>query len=378
MRICYLADGRYVHTHKLLRYFSEHGHEMHLLSFAPMDTGHVLAVERTGARYHGELEQFHVKRWWRTLANVSALKKFLRAEQIDILHCHFLGRNAWFGALSGFHPFIVTVMGGDVTGPEWQPGGDIRERYLTPLALRRADLITCWSKNLTAVIKRFARPGVPVEVIHGGVDLERFSPGPKPEYLRAQMKLPANAKVILSPRLMRPLYNLDVLARAAQKVCAKCADAYFVFAVLPEAKDTAYEARVRDIVASDEQTRERVRFIGAIPHNEMADHFRLADVTVSIPSTDGTPMSVLESMACETPVIVGRIPDYDREYIEPDVTALAVATDNADELAAAILRILSDDELFTSLAVEARVRVTTNGSYEAQMSRLERLYAQLT
>lgn len=374
MRIFYLADGRYIHAHRWLRYFSERGHEMHLLSFAPMGPEHVAAVEEAGGRYHGELGGFHLKRFWLTAGDIFGLRRLLRRERADILHCHFLGRNAWYAALSRFHPFVLTVMGGDVCGPEWRPAGDVRERVLTPFSLRAADLITCWSHRLTAPVRRYARPSTPVEVIHGGVDLRRFSPGERPAYLLERWGLPAGAKVVLSPRLMRPLYNLDRVALAAREVCAADPDVHFLFAFLPEAKDEEYEARVREIVAGDARTAARVHFIGGIPHAEMADHYRLADVTVSVPSTDGTPMSVLESMACATPVVVSRILDYDPHYIEPGRTVLDAPVEDASALAAALLRLLREPGLAARLSTEARRRVVEAGSYEAQMSRMEQLY----
>lgn len=373
MRICYLADGRYIHAHRWLRFFKEHGHEMSLLSFAPMQPHHIAAVEEAGGKYHGELGPFHLKRFWRTVGDLTRLRRFLRRERIDVLHCHFLGVNTWYAALSRFHPLVITVMGGDVCGPDWQPRGDMRERWLTPLALRKADLITCWSNQLTEVVRPFCSPATPIKVIHGGVDLKRFAPSPKPRYLQERWSIPADAKVILSPRLMRPLYNLDKIAMAALKVCAAHPEAYFLFAYLSEAKDEVYEAQVRAIVHNS-QAAERIHFIGAIPHQEMADYYRLADVVVSIPSTDGTPMSVLESMACATPVVVSDIPDYDSYYIEPEKTVLAAKADDAEELARALLRLLEDQILVERLTTEAKRRVESTASYEAQMSRMEQLY----
>lgn len=249
MRICYLADGRYIHARRWLRYFSDRGHEMSLLSFAPMTQHDIDAVEQAGARYLGELCPFHLKRFWHTAAQISRLRRLLRAEKIDVLHSHFVGVNAWYGALSRFHPAVITVMGGDILGEDWKPGPDIRERWLTPFALRNADLITCWSNALTRVVRRYSGPTVPIEVVHGGVQLERFSPGPRPQYLLEKLRLPGTARVILSPRLMRPLYNLDQIAAAAESVCANVPEAYFIFAVLPVAKDEAYEAKIRDILA---------------------------------------------------------------------------------------------------------------------------------
>src|SRR5690348_17507321 len=89
MRICYLADGRYIHSRRWLQYFSNHGHEMFLFSFAPMTEDHVRAVEKTGAKYLGELSPFHLKKFWRTAAQIRRLRKFLRREKIDVLHSHF-------------------------------------------------------------------------------------------------------------------------------------------------------------------------------------------------------------------------------------------------------------------------------------------------
>ena len=377
MRICYLADGRYIHAHRWLKYFSSHGHEMSLFSFAPMTQQHIEAVENSGAKFAGELSPFHLKRVWRTAAQLSRLRRFLRREKIDVLHSHFVGVNTWYGALSRFHPTVITVMGGDILGQDWKPGPDVRERWLTPYALRKADLITCWSNALIDVVRRYSGPGVPIEVVHGGVDLERFSPpDSRPQYLLDRLNLPREARVVFSPRLMRPLYNIDKIASAAATVCAAVPETYFVFAVVPEAKDESYEARVRSIFKQGSAS-ERVRFVGSIPHDEIVDYYRLADVTVSIPSSDGTPMSVLESMACATPVLVSRIPNYDSHYIEDGKTVLMADWRYSGVVATALIKLLQDRALAQRLAAEAKRRVAASASYESQMAKMDQLYQTL-
>src|ERR1044072_870808 len=262
MRICYLADGRYIHTHRWMRYFSNQGDETSLFCFEPVSPEHVEAVEKAGGKYLGELTPFYLKRWWRTAAQILRLRRALRREKIDVLHSHFVGVNTWYGALSRFHPNVITVMGGDILGDDWKPGPDVRERRLTPYALRNADLIACCSNKLVDVVRRCSGPNTPIEVVHGGVDLQRFYAGTsKPQYLLDRLNLPSNARVILSPRLMRPLYNLDKIAKAADNVCAAVPETYFVFAVLPEAKDELYEAQVREILSRG-AAKNRVRFVG--------------------------------------------------------------------------------------------------------------------
>lgn len=377
MRICYIADGRYIHTRRWLSYFSEHGNETHLVSFAPVTPEHVRAIEEAGGRYHGELGNFHLKRFWLTARDMLSLRRLLRREKIDVLHCHFLSHNAWYAALSGFRPLVITVMGGgDVCGPGWQPNGT-HERLLTPFALRHADLITSWSRVMAEAVRPYCRNGTPVEVIHGGVDLTRFHRGPKQEYLRERWKLPAEAKVVFSPRLMRPLSNITQIAAAAGLVCEKVPHTYFLFAAPAEQRNEAYEVEVRRVL-HEAGVADNARFVGPIPHQQMADYHRFADVTVSVPSTDGTPMTVLESMACGTPVVVGDIPDYDPQYFKDGETVLMANPANAASIAQGITKLLLDPALVQRLSTEAERRVRDNGSYESQMSKMNQLYQDLT
>ncbi len=359
-----------------MRYFSERGHEVHLISFAPLETEHLEAIEDAGGKFQGEIIGFHVKQFWRTSKGLLKLKSVLRRERIDLMHCHFLSANAWYAALSGFRPYIITVMGGgDVSGPDWRPQG-VRAGILTPLALRRADLITSWSYQMAKVVKRYCDAETPVEVLHGGVDLARFHPGEKPAYLLERWGIPAAASVVFSPRLMRPLSNIETIARASLEIVKAEPKTYFIFAAPGALRDSDYEQQVRAILKNS-VAESNSRFAGTIPHDEIADYYRLADVTVSIPDTDGTPMSVLESMACGTPTVVGDIPDYDPDYFEPGVTVVTANQKEPGSVAAAVLRLLRRTDQVEALVVEARRRVVANGSYEAQMSRMERLYRSL-
>jgi len=341
-----------------------------------MEPQHTKAVEEAGAIYDGEIGAFHIKRFWLTFQNLYRLRALLSRQKIELLHCHYLSVNTWYAALTQFRPLVITVMGGgDVCGPDWKPTSR-RERVFTPYALRRAALVTCWSPVLARAVRPFCRPETPIEVIHGGIDLKRFRPSSRPTYLLGKWQLPPTAKIVFSPRLMRPLSNIAQIAEAIPYVCKEKQDTYFLFAAPGEERDEGYEAKVREMIAREGYA-SNVRFIGPIAHTEMADYHRLANIAVSIPSTDGTPMSVLESMACGTPVIVGDIPDYDLRYIEPGKTVLNVSLGNAESLAHAILQLLTNRSLANSLSAEARIRVEKSASYEAQMSRMEQLYEQL-
>lgn len=377
MRICYFADGRYIHAERWMKFFVERGHEMHLISFAAVPPERIDALENLGIKYHGTTGNLHLKRIWLTWKDVRLVRSVLKKERIEILHSHFLGTNTWYAALSRFKPHIITVMGGDVIGNDWKPAGDIRERILTPYALRNADAVTAWSPSLALRVEPYVRRGLVVNVVHGGVNLKTFRPAPKPAYLLEQLGIPKESSIIFSPRLMRSLYNIDKIAHAAGLICDERPDTYFLIALPATILDQEYLSRIEKIF-EENSAREKVRFLPTIGHDQMAEYFRLADVVISIPDTDGTPMAVLESMACGTPSVIGELPDYDREYFENEKTTLMVDVKDHVSIAEAILRLLSDKEFATSISGEARARVEKSGGYEYQMSKMEEIYHRVT
>jgi glycosyltransferase involved in cell wall biosynthesis len=355
-----------------MKYFASKGHEMHLISFVDVSAERSGELQRNGITYHGSTGNLHLKRFWHTLNDLRFVRSVLKAQRIDVLHSHFLGTNTWYAALSGFHPHIITIMGGDVIGQDWRPSRSVQERLLTPYALRSADALTAWSSSLADRVRPYVRAGVEIATIHGGVELERFRERPASD-LREQLRIPEKSRVVFSPRLIRELYNIHIIAEAAGLVCRQLPDVFFVLALPETILDEDYVARVRAIFAGN-AAGENVRFVPGIGHDKISDYFHLADATVSIPGTDGTPASVLESMACGTPTVIGDLPDYDKEYFEHEKTAVMVDVRDAGSVASAIIRILTNPDEAADMAFEARRRVFKTGGYEYQMEKMEKIY----
>jgi glycosyltransferase involved in cell wall biosynthesis len=359
-----------------MRYFAERGHEMHLISFAEMSPDDVLRFEKIGIKVHGSTGLVHFKKPWYTLRDLRFVRSVLRRERIDILHSHYLGTNAWYGALSRFHPHIITVMGADVTGPKWKPDQNIQSKVLTPFALRHADHITSWSRIMAEIVRPYCGPKTQIDVIHGGIHLERFQPGEKPTHLLERYRLTASEKLIFSPRLMRPLYNIDKIAEAFCTLRTNDPRIRLMIVAPEHIIDREYKENIAALL-SKHGVEKAVNIIGPLDHSEIADHYRLADVTLSIPDIDGTPMSVLESMACGTPTVIGNLPDYDREYFENEKTTLMVDVKDPDAIAAAITCYFDNSELSRRITEEARSRVVASGGYEYQMEKMDTIYRQV-
>jgi glycosyltransferase involved in cell wall biosynthesis len=303
------------------------------------------------------------------------LRATLRALNADVEHAHFLGPGAWYAALARSCPLVVTVMGGDVCGTEWQPQSTA-DRLLTPYTLRQSDLVTCWSRNLERAVRRLVPARTPIEVIVGGVDTDRFKRVPDSSHVRRQLDLKSDAFVILSPRLFWPIYNIETIVGAMPKVLAIEPRARLVIVKYRASQFPDYEARLERQI-DQLGIRSAIRAIPEIANAEMPAYYSAADCTVSVPATDGTPMTVLESLAVETPVIASDLPDYDDEIFADGQTVIRVKVKDESSLAQAIIRLARDADLGRALGRRGRQVAIVRADYWAEMGRLEDAYARV-
>jgi glycosyltransferase involved in cell wall biosynthesis len=97
----------------------------------------------------------------------------------------------------------------------------------------------------------------------------------------------------------------------------------------------------------------RVRLLGW--RREVAELIAGADLFVLSSRWEGMPNVVLEAMACGRPVVATDIPGT-AELVVPDVTGLLVPRDDPGALAAAIERLLHNQQLAASLGSSGRER----------------------
>ncbi|HLB22651.1 MAG TPA: glycosyltransferase, partial [Dehalococcoidia bacterium] len=101
-----------------------------------------------------------------------------------------------------------------------------------------------------------------------------------------------------------------------------------------------------------------------------------AEVFVSAPSSDGTSVALLQSMAAGCFPIVSDL-ETQREWVEDGVNGFRVPVGAPEALAQAMLRALDDRELRRQAAEANRHIVAERGTNETQMAKMERLYLRL-
>jgi glycosyltransferase involved in cell wall biosynthesis len=115
---------------------------------------------------------------------------------------------------------------------------------------------------------------------------------------------------------------------------------------------------------------------GLIAPQRLAAELARCDVSVSIPLSDATSVSLLESMACGLPVVVSDLP-ANRQWVAGGEGGAVV--DAADPAAVAqALRGLRDDPAGrTHMGAHNRSRVVAQASTASQMDRMAALYTAL-
>ncbi len=119
------------------------------------------------------------------------------------------------------------------------------------------------------------------------------------------------------------------------------------------------------------------RHLGRIEQNWMlAMIYSAADVFVISSLQDNLPNTVLESLACGTPVVgfsVGGIPDM----VRPDITGYLAAAGDVRALRAAIIRLLKDDNIRTEMGIACREIATNEYALQLQASRYVEVYEKM-
>jgi len=379
--LLFIGDPAAIHVQRWLRYFVQAGHEVHLVPYPDL----FVAISE-GLPGQGTLEGVHVHpppggvlgrrlraprgihKKYLVLENVFRARRLIGKHTLELVHAHYVTGPGWIGALAGFHPFVLTAWGSDVNV---DPRRSWVYRQLNKWAIRKADLITTNSDDLRQKLIAMGATAAKVHVIQGGLEIDRFPFQRGNEPLRRQLGL-KDELVVLSTRLLGKVYNLDILVKAIPRVKGEIPNVKFVFVYRGTAEQ---EAELKGLIA-EVGAGEAVILIGPVQNTRMAEYYHLADVFVSIASSEGMPGSLTEAMACGAAPVVSDLPVM-RDWIEPDVNGLLVPVRDVKATAQAIIALLRDPEKRAAMARRNRELVVEKADHRKWMRQVEEIYGAL-
>jgi len=353
IHICYLADAMSPHTAKIAEYFQEKGFKVSIVSF--------------DSKYSGEIESHYIetglfsKHKVRYIVGLSKLKKEIKKICPDVLHAIYATSYGFAGACLNFHPYVISVIGSDVAV---QPKKSAVFKWLLQYATDKADAIHSQSQHLTDGLALL------------GVDLEKISTftygvegaidGAFPSVIGAAR----NGRTIVSTRAFEPVYNIKLLISAIPFVVKKIPDAKFLIIGKGSQENKLKNQSINLKINPS------VEFIGSLPHKELLEVLKSADIYVSTSLSDGQSISLLEGMAAGAfPVVTDIVAN--RDWVHDGESGLLSSAFEPADLANKIIHALLDKDLRKRAAIVNKKMIDEKGSFEKNMILMGKIYLDL-
>jgi glycosyltransferase involved in cell wall biosynthesis len=305
-------------------------------------------------------------RKWIDTEALRQVRELIRQERIDIIHCHEM-KGRLYGLLSaiGTQARIMT------TNHNW-----IRSSFrvaffesLDAFYIRFFPKIVAVSPEVRNLMRRYLIPDGKIQVIVNGIDMNEFQ--------RNRVARDAIRKEFCADRKV-PLIG------AFGRISPEKGQKYFVAAaakvleVSPEARFIIVGSGPQGEAMMDQAARLGItdRMIFAGFRKNIAEFYSALDLFVLPSLMEGTPMSLLEAMSSELPVIATRVGGVSR-IIQHEENGLLVPPGSAEELAAAIIRLLQNADEMKSLSKKAYQTVCGKYSSKRMVDEYMDMYATL-
>jgi len=375
----YAFGGPVKVTYQISRELIKRGHEVVVYTTDAKDFGSRLEIDSSNIIERMKVHRFRnlslalVKKFKFSVTPQLALFARKEVKKFDIIHLH---EYRTFQNIVIHHyiskydvPYILQAHG---TIPrigkkelKW-----IYDAFFGYRLLRDTSKVIALSRVEAEQYKRMGVPKEKIAIIPNGIDLSEYAELPPKGSFKKKFNIPEDKKVILYLGRIHKTKGIDFLIRAYAhlKNEMKCRDVVLVIAgpddgYLNDAKASANSLGLYN----------SVMFTGFISSEDKLMALVDAEVFVT-PSFYGFPMTFLEACAVGTPIVTTSLGDT-LEWIDRNVGYVAQPTPY--DLAEAIYRIISDDELRRRFSKNCIETVKSEFSIDKVVERLEKVYEEI-
>lgn len=347
--------GMEIATYNIAKHLARMGHEVHVIT--ALDEG--LPKESME-------EGFHVHRiFWRKIRFVGVIsfwaKVFLILRKVnpDIIHAQSIGIciPAFIAKKLLRKPYVVWGRGSDV----YLPGKFIKS--ISKLVLKNANMVIALTDDMKREMQKICSRDV--SVIPNGIDSERFENLSR-ESIRKKLKIEDNEKIITFVGTLRPVKGLKYLIKAMKFMIEENKNVKLMLVGDGEEREEL-ESLVEDF-----GLKERVEFIGRVQNEEIPQYLVTSDVFVLPSLSEGFPVTILEAMASELPIVatkVGGLP----EIIKDGENGFLVEPKYPEKIAEMVLLVLGNDELRERISKKNKEKAK-DYSWDCVVEQLECIY----
>lgn len=312
---------------------------------------HIITADVPGAREHdadhpNSVHRLDLRRvpWLRPESLGIYLKLFGKAlrlaltNRFDAIHAGRAlpeGLVAWLVARLTGRPVVIYAHGEELTG--WGKGKKYKAMCF---ALRHADKVIANSDFTRETLLSMEVAPERIELIHPGVDIERFRPGLQFQDLRDSLGLQAGAMLVLSVGRLSRRKGFDTVIRVLPTLRASSLDVHY--AIIGIGEDEAY----LNGLIREHGVCEYVHLLGHVPMADLPRWYNACDLFVLANrqiggDTEGFGMVFIEAAACGKAAIAGRAGGTGSAVLE-DITGLRVDGESVTDLFQALHDLLGD------------------------------------
>ncbi len=325
MKICFLGDAGSIHVRRWIEFFRDTGNEVYIISFRKAN------IDGVKLYYIGDSLNINSDGGNTAyLKKVFTIRRLIKKIKPDLINAHYLTSYGFIGSLvKGKIPFVVSTWGSDILVT---PKQNKIYKLLTEFVLKKCDLVTSDSNYMSKEIINLKADKYKVLTIPMGVSLSDIDLNHIKE---------DRSKIFLSMRTLCDNSNIECILDSFKIVSEIYTDSRLIITnsgnsekeVLKHIKELGIE--------------EKVDFMGFINRKKMFELLNEGLSFISIPKSDSTSVTLLESMISGSFPIVSDLP-ANKEWITNEVNGLILNKFDSDELSKLMIRTIEDKELIKS------------------------------
>lgn len=290
------------------------------------------------------------------------LWKLLRSTDVDVVHAHKFGSNAWAAIVGRLArvPVIVAHEHG------WAFDGSFVRMVVNRYVLGGlCDAVIAVSEvDRSRMVHEVKMPSRRVRLIPNGI---RDASGGDGRRIRREFGIADHAPVLVQTAVLRPEKAIEVVLEAMALLIARHPDVHLMLVGPGDPSElTALASRLG--------VADAVTFTGS--RSDVPDLLAAADIGLLTSDREGMPLAVLEYMAAGLPVVATDVGGLPEVVVAGDTGFLVPRRDSA-MLAARITELLENPSLARSMGERGRERQRAEFSRETMLRRVTELYDEL-
>lgn len=360
IKVLLLSDSHSEHTEKWALGLAARGIKIGLFSFNKSAYNWFNGVENVVLLHETDntvnAKKARIK--FQYIQYVSDLKKAIREFQPDILHAHYATSYGLIGALSGFHPYIISVWGEDVYK---FPNASGLHKSLLKYNLKKADEILSTSDIMRSETRKYTHKDIMVTPF--GVDTKIFC--------KKKIEKDKDTIYIGTIKAIEDKYGIKYIIEAVKILKQRIINKKIKALLIGPGTQIDY---YRDVIKT-EGLEDNIEITGRISFNDVNHYHNLFDIflNVSVDDSESFGVAVVEAMACETPVVVSDVGGL-KEVVNFGEFGIVVKKQNAVEIADAVEKIVNDTEYVKSITSKAREHVLHKYDFDVCLDKMIHIY----